>query len=109
MTVPEEARGRVANPGAQGPGGDRWLPLTQAVPVGVASDSPGGARRGLWGGRIDSRASTSAPREPTETALGFLPKETRPSGLTFLKAIENPKELLFTSVVSVSIYRWKLT
>lgn len=108
--MPEEARGRVANPGAQGPGGDRWLPLTQAVPVGVASDSPGGARRGLWGGRIDSRASTSAPREPTEAALGFLPKEvTRPSGLTFLKAIENPKELLFTSVVSVSIYCWKLT
>ena len=75
MTVPKEARDRVASPGTQGPGGDRWLLSSQAVPVEVANDSSGWARRGLWSGRIDGRASTSALREPTEAALGFLAKD----------------------------------
>ena len=34
MTVPKEARDRIASPGTQGPGGDRWLLPSQAGPWG---------------------------------------------------------------------------
>ena len=69
-------------------------------PWGRPTTPWGRARRGLWGSRTDGRAFTLYLREPTEPALGYLPEEvTRSSGLMFLKAIENPKKLLFMSVV----------
>ena len=69
-------------------------------PWGRPTSPWGGARHGLWGSRTDGRAFTLYLREPTEAALGYLPEEvTRSSGVMFLKAIENPKKLLFMSVV----------